>query len=77
MGDDSTPKLLDADLEPGSERRAADRRCNSRRAPQRPFDPLFAATLVNHIAKPETHYLQDYPTLAPKLRAGLVLNIRL
>lgn len=51
-----------------------DRRAKPRRAPQRPLDPLFAATLVNQIAPAETVYSKSYP---PKRgpRAGIAFDV--
>jgi hypothetical protein len=58
------------------ERRDGDRRSIDRRAPRRWLDPLFAATLVNQIATPETHYTRGYQTKPGKLRSGIVVNVR-
>jgi hypothetical protein len=51
------------------------RRAGDRRAPQRTLDPLFAATLLNQIAPPETVYTQGYP---PKrgVRAGIAFDLK-
>jgi hypothetical protein len=62
-------------LEEG-DRRGADRRCTDRRAPRRWLDPLFAATLVNQVAKPETIYSKGYVETTPRLRSGIVVNVR-
>lgn len=61
--------------EPGGSRRG-DRRSADRRAPRRYLDPLFAATLVNQIAKPETNFVQGYPATPRRVRAGIALDLR-
>ncbi|MGE0596430.1 MAG: hypothetical protein AB7P07_08690 [Hyphomonadaceae bacterium] len=53
------------------ERRGADRR-----APRRPIDPLFAATLVNQIAPAEEPCALLYPKARPLVRPGVVVNVR-
>jgi|CXWL01.1.fsa_nt_gi hypothetical protein len=56
----------------GEERTGRDRRASDRRAPRRSFDPLFAATLVNHVAPPATEYSKGYPrNKAPR---GILVN---
>ena len=40
------------------------------------FDPLFAATLVNHIAPAEVSYARGYSEAAPLMRAGIRVNLR-
>lgn len=59
----------------GEERTGRDRRASDRRAPRRPFDPLFAATLVNHVAPAASEYTPGYAPakLAPR---GLLVNAR-
>jgi len=61
--------------EPGS-RRQGDRRSADRRAPRRWLDPLFAATLVNQIAKPETPYVHGYDAEPRRLRAGIAFDVK-
>ena len=56
------------------ERSGADRRASERRAARNRFNHLFAATLVNHIAKPETPCPREYA--APRPRKGIVLNVK-
>lgn len=58
------------------ERREGDRRTNARRAPRRWLDPLFAATLVNQVAAPETQYARGYTPAERPLRPGVVVNVR-
>lgn len=54
------------------ERSGHDRRAKSRRAPQRPIDPLFAMTLVNHVAPEATEYTRGYPEKTPP--RGMLVN---
>ncbi len=65
---------IDADFEEIGEQRRTDRRAGDRRAPRLKLDPLFAATLVNQIAKAETTSVYGY---APPrgLRAGIITNV--
>ena len=66
---------VDADfIEIGEERRT-DRRASDRRAPRLKLDPLFAATLVNQIAKPEDASVHGYGA-ARGPRAGIIMNVR-
>lgn len=69
---EARPTLLYATEETRSDR---DRREGPRRAPKRPLDPLFAATLVNQVAPAEEVYAQGYP---PKraIRAGIAIDVR-
>ncbi len=58
----------------GEDARRSERRAQDRRAPRRSIDPLFAATLVNHVAPKTTDYVHGYragPSNAPQ---GRVLN---
>ncbi len=57
------------------ERRDGDRRNGQRRDPRWRFDPLFAATIVNHIAPPEQPVMSAY-TQAQRSRRGLLVNVR-
>ena len=52
-----------------------DRRKSARRAPKRPLDPLFAATLLSQLAPPESPALKTYP---PKRgpRAGIAFDLK-
>lgn len=61
--------------EPGDSRRG-DRRSTDRRAPRRYLDPLFAATLVNQIAKPEASFVQGYRDQPKRIRAGIAFDVR-
>jgi hypothetical protein len=66
-----------AHLSLGSDDRSGkDRRATDRRAPRRPFDPLFAATLVNQVAPAETIYITGYAPKKPAPRAGVLVNAR-
>ncbi|MDX2276760.1 MAG: hypothetical protein NW206_15025 [Hyphomonadaceae bacterium] len=58
------------------DRTGQDRRAGDRRAPRRPFDPGFAATLVNQIAPPETDYVTGYRAEPFTVRRGLIVNFR-
>ena len=65
----------DASIRPPDEARSGrDRRQGERRAPQRRFDPLFAATLVNQLVPAETDYVRGYGAGAAYVRCGLVVN---
>ncbi len=57
------------------ERRGADRRAGDRRAPRRPLDPLFAATLVAQLAPEETRYAKCYARASRGPRPGIVVNV--
>jgi hypothetical protein len=67
---------IDADFVEIGEQRRADRRASDRRAARMRLDPLFAATLVNQIAKPEVVIAHGYAPATPGLRAGVVVNVR-
>jgi hypothetical protein len=69
------PLEYEADFEEARERRRHDRRSGDRRAPRGALDPLFAATLVNHVVPPETTPTRGYDRAEPKLRAGVVVNV--
>ncbi|MEZ5994973.1 MAG: hypothetical protein R3C25_04405 [Hyphomonadaceae bacterium] len=68
--------IVDADFVDVGDQRCADRRSNDRRAARLRLDPLFAATLVNHIAKAEAAPVRAYAPHTPKPRAGIVVNLR-
>ena len=70
---DGRPTVLRAH-ERDEPRRGQDRRAKQRRAPHRPLDPLFAATLVNQIAPPETAYAK-YPDKR-RTRAGISFDLK-
>jgi hypothetical protein len=59
-----------------ADHRRADRRDNETRTQRNRFDPLFAATLVNHIAPAEVFYARGYAEAAPLVRAGIRVNLR-
>jgi hypothetical protein len=61
---------------PADARSGQDRRAGDRRAPRRPFDPAFAATLVNQIAPPETDYVDGYRAEPQFIRRGILVNFR-
>lgn len=66
----------DADFEEIGDQRRADRRRTDRRAPRQRLHPLFAATLVNQIARAETQHVRSYVQTRRGPGAGLVVNIR-
>lgn len=61
--------------EPGDSRRG-DRRSTDRRAPRRYLDPLFAATLVNQVAKPEASFVQGYFAKPQRVRSGIAFDLK-
>lgn len=61
---------------PDDERAGADRRANERRAPCNRFDPLFAATLVNHLAAAEAPIARTYAPPKSRRRKGMVVNLK-
>ncbi len=67
---------IDADFEEVGEQRRTDRRASDRRAPRLKLDPLFAATLVNQIAKTETVSVHGYAQTWRGPRAGIIMNVR-
>ena len=69
--------VYDAAFEEARERRAHDRRSSDRLASDDSgirLDPLFAATLVNHVAAPERFIVKGYRAESP-LRAGIAINV--
>ena len=65
--------------EEASERRKADRRFEGRtdrRAPKLRLDPLFAATLVNQIARKEMTGTDGYARPWRGPRPGIIINVR-
>ncbi|HRE45336.1 MAG TPA: hypothetical protein PKY87_15375 [Terricaulis sp.] len=52
-----------------------DQRGDDARADELAFDPLFAATLVNHIAPAETVYVTGYPP-AKGVRPGIAFDLK-
>ena len=65
--------VVDADFAEIGDQRRADRRSSDRRAGRLKLDPLFAATLVNQIARAEAPR-QAYAAPARPLPRGLVVN---
>ncbi|MEQ1708477.1 MAG: hypothetical protein ABL864_09130 [Terricaulis sp.] len=59
-----------------AEQRRAGRHGDGADAQRNRFDPLFAATLVNHIAPAEVFYARGYAEAAPLMRAGIRINLR-
>jgi hypothetical protein len=67
---------IDADFVEVGDQRRTDRRSSDRRAQRLKLDPLFAATLVNQIARCENTQQHGY---APPWRGpgpGIVVNVR-
>lgn len=67
--------VLDADFVEIGDQRRTDRRATDRRAPRMKLDPLFAATLVNQIAKAERAPAHGYAAPQTRLRTGIVVNV--
>ncbi|MGD9979665.1 MAG: hypothetical protein AB7H66_17870 [Hyphomonadaceae bacterium] len=67
---------FDADFVEIGEQRRTDRRASDRRAQRLKLVPMFAATLVNQIAKPEDAKFHGYTTAWRGPRAGVMLNVR-
>ena len=63
-----------ADDHGNTDRRAGDRRSADRRAPRRRLDPLFMATLVNHIAEPEALSPKVLNAYAQAARIGAMVT---
>lgn len=61
-----------------NERSGNDRRASDRRTPLRPFDPLFAATLVNQIrpAVNENRPPRAYVSPLGRPYCGALLNVK-
>ncbi len=79
MGAARPSLVYDAAFEEVGERRAHDRRTGDQRA-QRVgsglgMDPLFAATLVNHVASPEHATFNGYRA-ERALRAGIAIDVK-
>jgi hypothetical protein len=56
------------------ERRDSERRTAERRAPRRPLDPMFAATLINQIAASEPSIVLNAYTHSETLPRGRLLH---
>jgi hypothetical protein len=67
--------VVDADFEEVGEQRRADRRQSDRRGARVRLDTGFAATLVNHIAKPEKTLTTGYAAAPKGPRAGIAFNL--
>lgn len=72
----ATVHALDADFEEVGDQRRTDRRHSDRRAPRMKLDPLFAATLVNQIARKETTGIDGYAQPWRGPRPGIIVNVR-
>jgi len=70
-----TAPAIDADFQEIGEQRRTDRRQSERRAPRMELDPLFAVTLVNHVAPRETATILGYRQPA-RLRAGIAFDVK-
>jgi hypothetical protein len=67
--------VLDAEFEEVANQRQGDRRRRTdRRAPRMRLDPLFAATLIAHVAPLPQARVGGYRV--PSTRAGLAVNLR-
>ena len=66
---------IDADFEEVGEQRRTDRRQGDRRAPRMTLDPLFAATLVNQIARAEEAPTHGYVRRWRGPKPGIVVNV--
>jgi hypothetical protein len=69
------PPVVDADFSEVRDERRADRRKNDRRATRARFDTLFAATLVNHVTRPDEAARGAYPR-RNRVRPGIALDLR-
>lgn len=67
---------LDADFEEVGDQRRMDRRQSDRRASRMKLDPLFAATLVNQIARKEKAGTDAYAQPWRGPRPGIIVNVR-
>jgi hypothetical protein len=78
MGAARPSLVYDAAFEEARERRAHNRRGSDWRARHDgagiELDPLFAATLINHVAGPERLIVNGYRT-ERTLRAGIAINV--
>ncbi|MGQ0531132.1 MAG: hypothetical protein ACT4OF_00385 [Caulobacteraceae bacterium] len=71
----SLATALDADFEEVGDQRRTDRRTVDRRAARVKLDPLFAATLVNQIAKLESASARGYVAARRGPRPGIIMNV--
>lgn len=70
------PAALDVDFEEIGDQRRTDRRNSDRRAPRLKLDPMFAATLVNQIARGEDTQSNGYGQKWRGPRPGIIVNVR-
>ncbi|MEZ5961792.1 MAG: hypothetical protein R3C30_15420 [Hyphomonadaceae bacterium] len=66
---------IDADFEEVGDQRRTDRRQSDRRALRMKLDPMFAATLVNQIARAENAHTNAYARPWRGPRPGIVVNV--
>lgn len=67
---------LDADFEEVGDQRRTERRKSDRRATRMQLDPMFAATLVNQIARAEMTEPDGYARPWRGPRPGIIVNVR-
>lgn len=67
---------IDADFVEVGDQRRTDRRQADRRALRMKLDPMFAATLINQIARAEETPAQGYARPWRGPRPGIVVNVR-
>jgi len=67
---------IDADFSEVSDQRRTDRRKSDRRAPRMTLDPMFAATLVNQVARAEDASTNGYARPWRGPRPGIIVNVR-
>jgi hypothetical protein len=68
-------RVVDADFDEIGEQRRADRRGRDRRGRRLRLDPLFALTLLNHVAGPQPPRRRGYPSTVRAPDPGLVVNL--
>jgi hypothetical protein len=66
--------VVDADFAEIGDQRRTDRRAGDRRATRLKLDPLFAATLVNQVARAEKTPRRAYAAPRRRPPRGLVVN---
>lgn len=66
---------VDADFEEIADQRRSDRRAQERRISRMRLDPLFAATLINHVAEGEAGAATSRYALQPPT-SGAIVNLR-
>ncbi len=77
MGEPHSPPEIDAAFEELGEQRRAERRNNDRRAKRLSLDPLFATTLIAHVAgNTVVTEGKAYGAPAHRAPAGLLVNFR-